>query len=61
VENRIFENMSDVGRGTNLVGVALMAVSSAVLFISRAVATRKPRRDGAPDTTVVDMQKTQSN
>lgn len=60
MDNRIFENMSDVGRGANLVGLAMMSVSSAALFVSRTIAARR-RNHITPNTTVVDMPKTHSN
>jgi hypothetical protein len=62
LDKRIFETMSDVGRGTNLIGLALMSISSAALFVDRAIASRKPNRKSTPDTTIIDMlTKTQSN
>ena len=61
-QSRIFETTSDIGRSANLLGLALMAVSSAGAFITRRwLPTEKSHKNvkTTTDTTVIDMPKSQ--
>jgi hypothetical protein len=61
MERRIFDDLSDVGRSANLVGLALMSVSAAGAFLQRRwIRKSDAGQRSQTDKSVVDMPKSQN-